>query len=73
MLDIGLPVLNGYYLAVQLRSVLGSRQPCRFIALTGYGQEADKAKSQAAGFEQHLVKPVNPRQLISLINSQYGN
>lgn len=68
VLDIGLPVLNGYDLAIQLRSALGS-QSCRLIALTGYGLEADKAKSRAAGFEQHLLKPINPEQIISLINS----
>jgi CheY-like chemotaxis protein len=68
VLDIGLPVLNGYELAVKLRSVMGE-QPCRLIALTGYGQEADKAKSELAGFEKHLVKPVSLNQLAGLINS----
>jgi PAS domain S-box-containing protein len=68
VLDIGLPVLNGYELAAKLRSVMGE-QPCRLIALTGYGQEADKAKSQIAGFEKHLVKPVCLNQLAGLINS----
>jgi CheY-like chemotaxis protein len=72
VLDIGLPVLNGYDLAAQLRSALDG-QPCRFIALTGYGQEADRAKSHAAGFEQHLVKPISPEQIIGLINLKNKN
>lgn len=67
ILDIGLPVLSGYELAVQLRAAMGS-QPCQLIALTGYGQEADKAKSRSAGFEHHLVKPINPKQIIGLLN-----
>ncbi len=68
VLDIGLPVLDGYELAARLRSVMDGL-PCRLIALTGYGQEADKAKTQAAGFEQHLVKPVRMSQINQLLVS----
>lgn len=67
ILDIGLPVINGYELAGRLRAALGS-QPCRLIALTGYGQETDKAKSQSAGFNHHLVKPIDTDQLVRLLN-----
>ncbi|MFL6676235.1 MAG: ATP-binding protein [Massilia sp.] len=65
ILDIGLPVLDGYQLAARLRALLGEH-PCRLIALTGYGQDADKARSAAAGFEQHLVKPISPDQVARL-------
>jgi len=66
ILDIGLPVMSGYQLASKLRSVLGDT-PCRLIALTGYGQDADRARSKAAGFEQHLVKPVDPQRVVQLV------
>lgn len=59
LLDIGLPVLDGYQLAARIRALAGGRD-CRLVALTGYGQEADKLRSQAAGFAQHLVKPISP-------------
>jgi PAS domain S-box-containing protein len=65
VLDIGLPGLDGYQLAARLREVLGTH-PCRLVALTGYGQEGDKARSHAAGFEQHLVKPISAEQVAGL-------
>ncbi|MGJ7915592.1 ATP-binding protein [Massilia sp. LXY-6] len=66
VLDIGLPVLDGYELARRMRTLLDGH-PCRLVALTGYGQEADKARSEQAGFERHLVKPVNPDLLVRLV------
>jgi PAS domain S-box-containing protein len=71
VLDIGLPVLDGYELARRMR-VLLEGHPCRMVALTGYGQEADKARSAQAGFEQHLVKPVNPDLVVGLAASGPG-
>jgi PAS domain S-box-containing protein len=68
VLDIGLPVLDGYELARRMRPLLDGH-PCRMIALTGYGQEADKARSGQAGFERHLVKPVNPDLVVELVAS----
>jgi PAS domain S-box-containing protein len=65
VLDIGLPVLDGYQLAARMRMLLQGH-PCRMVALTGYGQEADMARSTAAGFEQHLVKPITPEQVAYL-------
>jgi PAS domain S-box-containing protein len=62
LLDIGLPVLDGYQLAAGLRERLG-QDACRMIALTGYGQEGDRRRSAAAGFEQHLVKPIGWQEL----------
>ena len=65
VLDIGLPVLDGYELAARLRALLGEH-PCRLIALSGYGQDGDRARSEAAGFERHLVKPITPDQVARL-------
>jgi PAS domain S-box-containing protein len=69
ILDIGLPVIDGYELADRLRAELGE-QPCRLIALSGYGQASDKLKSKAAGFAHHLVKPVQAEILLGLIDSK---
>ena len=66
VLDIGLPVMDGYALAAQLREQLGEGQ-CRLLALTGYGQEADRSRSERVGFEAHLVKPVDPQALLKLL------
>jgi CheY-like chemotaxis protein len=57
LLDIGLPVMDGYELARKLRERLGAATP-RLIAVTGYGQDADRAQARAAGFDHHLVKPI---------------
>jgi PAS domain S-box-containing protein len=68
VLDIGLPVLDGYELARRMRQLLNGH-PCRLVALTGYGQEADKTRSEQAGFERHLIKPVNPDLVVGLVAS----
>jgi CheY-like chemotaxis protein len=64
--DIGLPGMNGWELARRLR-----QQPemakTRLIAITGYGSEADRLRSSQAGFEKHLVKPVDPAVLLELL------
>ena len=66
LLDIGLPVLDGYQLAPRIRA-LPEDQPCRLVALTGYGQDADRARSEAAGFERHLVKPISPDEAARVV------
>jgi len=60
LLDIGLPGLNGYEAARRIREQNGDR-PRRpvLIALTGWGQDEDRRRSQEAGFDAHLVKPVD--------------
>jgi len=68
VLDIGLPVLDGYELAVRLRALLGDH-PCRLVALSGYGQDADRSRSEQAGFERHLVKPITPEQVARLADA----
>jgi signal transduction histidine kinase len=62
LLDIGLPVMDGYELARHLRALPGL-ESIRLIAVTGYSQEADRAEAAAAGFELHLVKPIRLEQL----------
>ncbi len=56
ILDIGLPFMNGYELATELRRLQGSN--LRLIALTGYGQPQDRERATKVGFERFFVKPV---------------
>lgn len=66
LLDIGLPKMNGYAAARAIR-----REPWGqnmvLIAVTGWGHDEDKRKSEEAGFDWHLVKPVDPRLLMKLL------
>ena len=66
LLDIGLPVMDGFELARQLRSNR-DLETMRLIAVTGYGQEHDRQRTQAAGFDAHLVKPVDVDEVSQLI------
>ena len=65
VLDIGLPVMDGYELAVRMRALDG--RPIRMIAVTGYGQPSDKSRARAAGFCAHFVKPVDFDALVSAV------
>ena len=58
LMDIGLPMMDGYQLAREFRKILPAGS-CRLIALTGLSEEGEKEKARAAGFEEHLLKPVN--------------
>ena len=62
LLDIGLPEIDGYEVARRLRQTPQTKD-VRLIALTGYGLEADHQRSAEASFDDHLVKPVDPRKL----------
>jgi len=62
LLDIGLPGMDGYEVARRIREQPDGAS-VRLIALTGYGQESDKSRTRAAGFDEHLVKPVELRNL----------
>jgi CheY-like chemotaxis protein len=64
LLDIGLPVMDGYELAARLRARGGA---LHLVAITGYGQESDAARARAAGFDQHLVKPVDLDQVFEAL------
>ena len=71
LLDIGMPGLDGYEVARRLRA-LKRVKPLRIVAVTGWGLEADRARSREAGFDLHLVKPVDPTVLTSAIASSNG-
>ena len=66
LLDIGLPGMDGYEVAARLRA-RPDMQRTVLIAVTGYGQEEDRDRSQQAGFHRHLVKPVDPPILEELL------
>ena len=68
LLDIGLPGMDGNALARQLRSQPGTASAV-LIAVTGYGQANDRRASLDAGFDHHLVKPLDTRKLIELLNA----
>ena len=68
LLDIGLPGIDGFELARRLRADDGTRD-ARIVAITGYGQPADRERSTAAGFDLHLVKPVDPARLAEALDA----
>ncbi len=68
LLDIGMPGMDGYQVAHELRA----REPKRsmvILALTGYGQPEDRARAEAAGFTGHLTKPVPPELLFAALRA----
>jgi PAS domain S-box-containing protein len=66
LLDIGMPRVDGYEVCRRLRAEPGGKS-LHLIAITGWGQEEDRRRSQEAGFDRHLVKPVDPAELAALI------
>jgi PAS domain S-box-containing protein len=70
LLDIGLPSLDGYQVVGQLRRDATTKQ-ATIIAITGYGQEEDRQRALAAGFDHHLAKPVDHNTLISLLQGTH--
>ncbi|NYE60680.1 signal transduction histidine kinase [Duganella sp. 1224] len=66
LLDIGLPGMDGYELALRLREQPGAGA-LRLFAVTGYGQDADRQKAHDAGFERHLTKPLDLARLDELL------
>lgn len=68
VLDIGLPVIDGYELARRLRQ-MPSRRGTLLLALTGYGQREDRRTAEAAGFDHHFVKPADPVALLACIEA----
>ncbi len=66
MVDIGLPGMDGYELADELRRRLGDRAPA-LIALTGYAQASDRERALAAGFRAHFAKPVDLDKLAAAV------
>ncbi len=68
LLDIGLPRMNGYETCRRIRASTGPHQPL-IVALTGWGSERDREQSREAGFDGHLVKPVEHEKLMALLRS----
>ena len=68
LLDIGLPTLNGFEAAKRIRKQPWGKQAV-MIAVTGWGEPVDRQRSKEAGFDHHLVKPVDPDVLINLLAS----
>jgi PAS domain S-box-containing protein len=66
LLDIGLPKLNGYEACRIIRQQAGGKEVI-LIAVTGWGQEKDRERTLEAGFDHHLVKPVNPQALMTML------
>jgi two-component system CheB/CheR fusion protein len=66
LMDIGLPKMNGYQVARELRKLPGASKAV-LVALTGYGQEEDRKQAQDAGFARHLMKPVDPDDLRAVL------
>ncbi len=72
LVDIGLPGIDGYEVARRIRQ----NPKCKdtvLIALTGFGQQTDVEKAIAAGFDSHLVKPIDPDQLNALIATAFNS
>jgi CheY-like chemotaxis protein len=69
MLDIGLPVMDGYELAQRLREQSAG---IHLVAMTGYGQEADQRRARDAGFEHHLVKPLDLERVAVILDGFTG-
>jgi two-component system CheB/CheR fusion protein len=69
LLDIGLPQMDGYEVARRLRARYPDREIV-IVALTGYGQDDDRRRSREAGFDHHLVKPVQPAVLKPLLSGE---
>ena len=70
VLDIGLPGMDGYALARELRARGGREAAATFIALTGYGSEADRHRGNEAGFDHYLVKPADLAELARLLQQE---
>jgi CheY-like chemotaxis protein len=71
LLDIGMPGIDGYEVARQLRAMRGG-DALRIVAITGWGHETDRERSRQAGFDLHLVKPVEPRDLVRVLDERGG-
>ena len=71
LLDIGMPGMDGYEVARRLQATKKERG-LRIIAITGWGQDADRQRSREAGFDMHLVKPVDPSVLLRVVEQRNG-
>ncbi len=69
VLDVGMPKLDGCEVARRIRAETWGRDAV-LVALTGWGQEIDRRRSREAGFDMHLVKPVDPATLCDMLVTQ---
>lgn len=67
LLDLGLPGLNGYEAAVRIRALLGTE--VTIVAMTGWGRAEDLRRTREAGFDRHLVKPIDFKELENLLQA----
>ena len=67
LVDLGLPGLDGLEVARRIRAVLGRDEIC-LVALTGYGDREDRARTEEAGFDAHFVKPLDTAKLTKLLS-----
>jgi CheY-like chemotaxis protein len=67
---VGLPVMDGYELGRRLRALVGAQ--LKIVAVTGYGTSAYRHRSREAGFDEHLVKPIELGQLQSVIRELFA-
>jgi CheY-like chemotaxis protein len=72
LLDIGLQGMDGYQVAQKLRAQQDAGEKICLVAVTGYGHEEARVRTEKAGFDQHLVKPVDPETLCELL-AEIGN
>jgi DNA-binding response OmpR family regulator len=68
LLDIGMPQLDGYEVARRIRATPAGDEVL-LVALTGWGQDKDRSLAQAAGFDEHMTKPVDPDVLSALLSA----
>jgi CheY-like chemotaxis protein len=71
VVDIGLPEMDGYEVARKLRAS-ESLKAIKLIALTGYGQADDARRAHEAGFDLHVVKPIDPERLADAVSTVVG-
>jgi len=72
LLDIGMPGMNGYEVARELRAREATKSTV-IVALTGYGQPEDRARAAEAGFTDHLTKPIIAEKLLALVKTHLTN
>ena len=70
LVDIGLPRMDGYEVARRIRAADGWPARPLLVAVTGYGQESDRERALAAGFDLHMAKPIEPAQLAEVIDGK---
>ena len=71
LLDLGMPGMDGYELCRRIRATAAGRQAL-IVAITGWGQQADRIRTAESGFDHHLVKPVSPNEILDRLEPQHA-